>query len=51
MEYTHPLPTEWEGLINDYSHVTPINIVQNDVKRGLVMFLVIGNDGGYGFHR
>ena len=51
MEYTHPLPTEWEGLLSDYSHVTPINIVQNDVKRGLVMFLVIGNDEGYGFHR
>ncbi len=51
MEYTRPLPTDCEGFIGDYPHVTPINIVQNDVKIGQVVFLVIGNEGGYDFHR
>ena len=45
MEYTRPLPTDCEGFIGDYSHVIPINIVYNDVKRGAVVILVIGNDG------
>ncbi len=51
MEYNRPLPTDCEGLVSDYPHVTPINIMYNDVKRGAVVFLAIGNDGGYDFHR